>query len=231
MRRIAIALPVMAALVQPLPALAYHVSAAASWPDRIVTYDDGSRGAYHHAVARVVAAFNASGTRLVLVPAAPGRGQITTRTRRHGTGGVACYGTAGVTTVRADAGARRVDVRIARGCRPAALFRLITAHELGHAVGLAHEERRCALMAPSDRIGRRRCGGHWLSRCRLLQVDDIRGLVRLYGGDVRPRSASRAACHDVAPSAPGSLTLTTGAGGGGTRRVPGRRGPPGLVRR
>lgn len=61
---------------------------------------------------------------------------------------------------------------------------LVVAHELGHVLGLDHEDRFCATMnsylfehcpaAPQ---------GMWV--CRLLRADDVRGAVRLYGGRAR----------------------------------------------
>jgi hypothetical protein len=66
---------------------------------------------------------------------------------------------------------------------------LVTAHELGHVIGLDHEDGVCATMnsrlvvdhpehcpAPPE--------GMWV--CRLLRADDVRGAVSLYGGTVRP---------------------------------------------
>jgi hypothetical protein len=66
---------------------------------------------------------------------------------------------------------------------------LVLAHELGHVLGLDHEDRVCATMnsflvdqhpehcaaAPA---------GKWI--CRLLRSDDVRGAVALYGGTPRP---------------------------------------------
>jgi hypothetical protein len=66
---------------------------------------------------------------------------------------------------------------------------LVVAHELGHVLGLDHEDRICATMnsylvenhpehcpaAPE---------GMWV--CRLLRTDDVRGAVNLYGGTPRP---------------------------------------------
>jgi hypothetical protein len=66
---------------------------------------------------------------------------------------------------------------------------LIAAHELGHVLGLDHETRLCAAMNPT--VGDDHTTlcpppppGQWT--CRLLQPDDVRGAVALYGGTVRP---------------------------------------------
>jgi hypothetical protein len=65
---------------------------------------------------------------------------------------------------------------------------LIVAHELGHVLGLDHESGTCATMNPSVANDHTtRCpappAGTWT--CRLLQPDDVRGAVSLYGGTVR----------------------------------------------
>jgi hypothetical protein len=66
---------------------------------------------------------------------------------------------------------------------------LVVAHELGHVLGLDHETRGCATMNPTivdDHMIN--CpeppDGMWT--CRLVQPDDVRGVVTLYGGNVRP---------------------------------------------
>ena len=54
--------------------------------------------------------------------------------------------------------------------RPEIDFRRVALHELGHAVGLGHEETEVAIMAPS------------LGDIDVLQPDDIAGANALYGG-------------------------------------------------
>jgi hypothetical protein len=66
---------------------------------------------------------------------------------------------------------------------------LVTAHELGHVLGLDHEDGVCATMNSRLDIDHPEyCpappAGMWV--CRLLRPDDVRGAVSLYGGTVRP---------------------------------------------
>ena len=67
------------------------------------------------------------------------------------------------------------------------------AHELGHVLGLAHEHGRCAAMNPQGSYrGPGRCpkSPGWAWRCRLLEAEDLRRAVELYGGRIAAPTAS-----------------------------------------
>jgi hypothetical protein len=109
---------------------------------------------------------------------------------------------------------QRPRVRVSRrndtvaACTPYTAAAAVT-HELGHVLGLVHEQRSCATMNPVGSYrGPSRCPPTkpWEWRCRLLSEDDVRGAVRLYGGMVRPYRG-RTACSLYAPvAAPAELS-------------------------
>jgi len=74
-------------------------------------------------------------------------------------------------------------IYLPRGCKSTAAS-IIAAHELGHALGLKHEDRRCALMNSSGSGAQSiptRCAGQrhdWLRKP--FRKDDLAGLKRLY---------------------------------------------------
>jgi Metallo-peptidase family M12B Reprolysin-like len=93
----------------------------------------------------------------------------------------------GVTFVRT-ASKSKADVRVGygqRGCSDG-LTLLTVAHELGHVLGLGHENSACALMNPSADAGsgtpsrcRTRPLSFWVGKP--LRADDIAGARALYG--------------------------------------------------
>ncbi|MGZ8635122.1 MAG: PKD domain-containing protein [Solirubrobacteraceae bacterium] len=87
------------------------------------------------------------------------------------------------------------SVAVLRSCSSPAIRNLTVAHELGHVLGLGHENRRCALMnATGDAhtgIGSK-CGtrGATVRRLRrqLLTRDDVRGARSIYRRPFAQRS-------------------------------------------
>ncbi|MCW3013298.1 MAG: hypothetical protein JWO02_390 [Solirubrobacterales bacterium] len=81
----------------------------------------------------------------------------------------------------------------------------VVAHEFGHVLGLAHT-RGCALMNPSFAC-ESAPAGHWF--CRILQPDDVRGVIRRYGGTVHLRTPATCPRDDAPPPPPPPLAAPT----------------------
>ncbi|MBN1528787.1 MAG: matrixin family metalloprotease [Thermoleophilaceae bacterium] len=219
---------------RPPAAHAAFVRAPWRWPTRRIAYFNAAR-ANAGAVRKAVRAWNGSGTRLRFVRTSRRRARVVIRYWPS----QACV-PGGVTSTSFDQRSGRAVRAVVRISRPDPLnaacthwaLTLVTAHELGHALGLDHETRRCALMNPTlANISPQLCRPSlppWQWRCRILERDDVRGAVRVYGG--RAKRRGRAVCDLFkAPATPGSLTAApdgTGALAVGFARPITPRPPP-----
>ena len=136
--------------------------------------------------------WNASGANIRFVPVPRAQAQLLV-VRKQFPVGAAEEGVA-ITRVRPDG----TIVGASVGIRPKLDVyeaALVATHEFGHVLGLAHEDRGCAVMNSrllNDHPFRCRApaSGSWW--CQLLTADDIAGAVRLYGGT--PRNPTRPNC-------------------------------------
>jgi hypothetical protein len=88
----------------------------------------------------------------------------------------------------------------------------IIVHEMGHIMGLNHEDRRCAIMNSLLWQMCKREPESWKYHCRPFERDDLRGLLRRFGG--RARHLGPLFCDaEAQPAAPTGLTVTAGPTG------------------
>lgn len=198
--RAAALVSILVGLLCAAPAQAYEL-VGEKWPRGRVTY---FVSATQHAATMAVAArtWNASGARVRFTR---------TRSRRRADLVVAYRGSAdfgcreGLASVGRASRARLYLPRLARRSPYGDLMCVRTAvHELGHVLGLSHEDGRCATMNSSGiNLAPTQCERHqpWAWRCRLLEPDDVRGAVRRYGGRYRA-VREPAECDHYAPAPP-----------------------------
>ncbi|MCB0878766.1 MAG: hypothetical protein KDC46_07275 [Thermoleophilia bacterium] len=205
---------VATALAAPAAA---HAREGKRWPGRTITYYDATRDKV--AVRRAVIAWNSVGARIRFrrtfnrrranivirntrqVPAGCGTGQATLGYPGRGRQGY-------VNILHGYA-------KDGQGCAwPGQTF--VVTHELGHVLGLDHDDRACALMnashtngvaasrcLPGDTFAQHRA--QW--RCRLIEARDARRVVRKYGGRMRPRRRNPWCNLVPYPRAPAPLTV------------------------
>jgi hypothetical protein len=199
--RIAAAIVALCAVVLSAPAAHAYRLSGQRWPGRTVTYYDAT--AYKDQVRAAVRTWNASGVRIRFKAAARSRAQV-----RIASGGrKGCFGFAQI----GYSSGRRAKVQLGAGCAYVSSMTGIVAHELGHILGLVHEDRRCAAM---NTVLDAHCGLQpaFEYRCRLLERDDVRGAVTRYGGRVRPVRADPYCPSFAAPQAPGIHTIASTGG-------------------
>lgn len=189
-------------------ALGYRVKGT-PWPGGLIPYYNAAHD-QAWAVSQAVNAWNTSGARVRFVPVsrAAARLVIEESGSRSCQRAEATVGYGRSRTVRIW-GARAVPSTCTAPMAATAL-----AHELGHVLGLRHEDRGCAAMNSTfSARGPGRCERveRWEWRCRLLEHDDVAGAVAVYGGSVRPLRAPSCPLYEpIAPPRFESAVLGSG---------------------
>lgn len=161
------------------------------WPGRpaTITYWNGT--AYGPQIDRAARAWNESGARVRFRPASKRTAKL--RIVDDERPALRGYGIAhGIASVGYQP---RNRVAVGRGAGGVGLVGVL-AHELGHVLGLVHDDDRCAVMNTGPWT---RCTG--TPSCSILQRDDVRGAIRRYGGRARPPRA------ELCPPAPAALAV------------------------
>ena len=147
------------------------------------------RDGLHDELAAAVRAWNTSGARVRFVKARRSRARVRiTLTEPVNDGG---FGASGVASLGFGRG---TFVKVSRGSSGAALTGVL-AHELGHVLGLGHEDGVCATM---NSVPWSLCGAQ--KPCTILDPDDVRGAIHRYGGRLRK---GRSELCPPAPVVPG----------------------------
>ncbi|HYY04321.1 MAG TPA: matrixin family metalloprotease [Gaiellaceae bacterium] len=180
MRRLVLAsLVIAAAALLAGPADAYRLEGG-RWPAHTITYYTETP-AYRWSVDTAAYAWNTSGANVQFVKTSRVAAKVLIGIRWYQHAGDARVQHIGRRIVAAQVGIQTGHDRYEMA--------LIVAHELGHVLGLDHEFHQCATMNPTvgddhTTLCAAPPSGEWT--CRLLQADDVRGAIALYGGSQRP---------------------------------------------
>jgi hypothetical protein len=169
------------------PASAFDI-AGDRWPAGTILYY-ANVGAQNDEVVRAASSWNKENLGVKFVRTkSKSKATLVVRYGSKGCGGLGTVGYYGPRFVG--------DVQLGRACRDA-ITRLTATHELGHVLGLGHENSKCALMNPVGDISTgtpNHCSvrpiSYWLANP--IQPDDRKGARQLYS-DSLARSASLAA--------------------------------------
>ena len=227
---VAAATTMIAGLVVPAQADAYRL-AGKRWPGRTIPYYS-SATQYAWSVNQAVAAWNGSGARIKFVRVTRKRAKMTIKVARprSGESGSATMGYPGCAYWINGKCVRKQTsvVRLSPGWDRWSMA-VIATHELGHVLGLDHENRRCAVMnSLGSAWGGQYCTddfpeGRW--RCRLIERDDARGAVRRYGGRAKAVRPDPLCWTHAPPPAPLELTATANPPSGASVLLQWRNSP------
>jgi hypothetical protein len=165
------------------PAAGAYRLAGPRWPNKTIAVANQAP-LYGPAVRRAVKAWNRArvGVRFAIVPRQ--RARVVFRyARGNGSGHLGCEGIAGGTGAGYPSPFVGLAVEVIRSCRSPALRLLTAAHELGHVLGLGHDDRGCALMNSTGNLRTllpAQCLPGTAGARRLIRPDDVRGARALY---------------------------------------------------
>jgi hypothetical protein len=197
---------VLALLASAEPALAFKIGGS-RWSGRParITYFEATPKGYHASIALGAKAWNTSGIPVRFVRVASRRKARIVITQDAGIAPAAGFASIGFQSHN--------YIKLTgcqHGCDRFSMAALV-AHEMGHVLGLDHEQRKCSVMNGAQLYGTckpRRPKAPWLWRCRILQKDDLAGARALYGG--RPRLGKHEFCEKQ-PKPPAVVGLTATA--------------------
>ncbi len=170
------------------------------WRSHTFNYFNSAK-AFSGAVKQAAAAWNRSGMKGKWKPVSRGRADIIIKVN-------SMIGVAGLATSwNGNRGLIELNANTLKGKSPDARATQggVVAHEMGHIIGLDHENG-CATMNAVLWSGCKQPKEPWLYRCGLLQSDDIRGAVKLLGG--KAKKPGKEFCP--LEKAPGKVTNLTG---------------------
>jgi hypothetical protein len=152
------------------------------FPSRTITYHDGTGSRYKKEVAAAAAAWNKSGVKVKWVKTSKSKARVPIRvSSKIPAAGLAWYYGNGRGLIELQPTLKKGQLTELAGRGVATQ---VIVHEMGHVMGLDHVTNTCAIMQPVLGSGCKQSPVIWQFRCRLLEKDDLRGGVALFGGKV-----------------------------------------------